>query len=308
MKLKNLFLAIAISMVAIGFNSCTKSSSSTGTTTASNSTEAQQQANDQTSYTNETNAVTDDVNAVLNNNGGTYNARPTGVDSFITFSLACDVSIAVDTFSTLRTITLTYSGSNCNLSRTRTGTVVVSFDSAFRWGTPGAQLTVAFNNLQITNLLTNSTITLNGTRIMTNVSGGLLKNLATTDSIVHTVTDSGMSVTFADSGQRTWQNSFRRVFTYNNGINISVTGSTAGTNRFGHNFSCTITQPLVVNQSCDFRYTSGQVQDIGSLVTTTTTFGLDINGNPVSGCATILYYKITWTGVDGKPLSYTVGY
>ena len=117
-----------------------------------------------------------------------------------------------------------------------------------------------------------------------------------------------MSVTFDNTAQRTWQTSLRRVFTYNNGIVVTFTGSSSGDNRFGHSFNATITQPLVVAQSCNFRYTSGQVQSTGSLITTTTTFGLDSNGNAVSDCPSVLYYKIVWTGPQGNSLSYTGSY
>ena len=308
MKLKSHFLIAATIVIAASlFNSCKKDNSPA--TPADTTVEAQSQSSDQTLYTNESDAVTDDVNAALDTDGGSFNGRVYGTATPpISFVLACDVAVAVDTMSTPHTITLTYSGNNCNSTRRRSGTVTVAFSSNFKWAAAGARLTVTFNNLKITRLSDNKSIVINGVRTITNVSGGLLRNLASLDSIVQTVNDANMSVTFDNTAQRTWQNSIKRVFTYNNGIVVSFTGSSNGVNRFGHNFNSTITQPLVVAQSCNFRYTSGQVQSTGSLVTTTTTFGLDSSGNAVSDCPAVLYYKIVWTGALGNSLSYTGSY
>ena len=305
MKLKKLTSLAAVLVMAVSFNSCKKDSNSSSS--SDTNTEAQAQASDQTSYNNESNAVSDDVNTSLSVSGGSFNARTTGITTPpLAFTLACDVAVAFDTVSTPHTMTLTYSGS-CSGTRTRTGTVVVSFAPGFKWGTAGAQLTVSYNNLKITRLSDNKSIVLNGTRIMTNVSGGLLKDLATLASVTHTFSDN-MSVTFDNTTQRTWTNSYTRTFTYSAGIVTSTTGSGSGTNRFGHPFTNTIITPLVISQSCDFRYISGSFQNKGSLVTTTTTFGLDASGTAVSDCPATLYYKIEWLGVGGKTADYVGAY
>src|SRR5690606_23393363 len=112
-------------------------------------------------------------------------------------------------------------------------------------------------------------ITINGTQTYTNVSGGLLINLPVLGTITHTITSSNMSVTFDNGSQRTWQVARQRVFTYNNGVVITVTGTHTdgsvigiaewGTNRFGRSFITAITQPLVLKQDCSFRVGSGKV-------------------------------------------------
>jgi hypothetical protein len=118
-----------------------------------------------------------------------------------------------------------------------------------------------------------------------------------------------MSVTFDDGTQRNWQIAKRRTFTYDNGIVISVTGISAlgngiaewGINRFDNSFTSAIIEPLVVKQSCDFRLVSGQIKHTGPVVTTTTTFGLDVNGSPVTSCPSgSFYYKVVWTGANGN--------
>ncbi len=304
MKLKNVFFASLFFAFAITFNSCKKDNNSSGNTTTDANTEAQTQSSDQIMYSNESDAATDDVNTAIDANGGSYNARTTGINTF-PFKISCDATVTVDTASTPRTITINYSG-NCNGARTRSGSVVASFSPDFKWGNAGAQITITYHNLKIT-YKNGKSVVINGTRTLTNTSGGLLRNLASLDSVVHTVNDVNMSVTFDNGTQRTWQNSYTRVFTYNDGAVITVNGSGSGVNRFGHNFTTSITQ-LVMKQSCDFRYTSGQVQYTGAVVTTTTTFGLDATGLAVSSCPLLLYYKIVWTGSQGTSLSYIGSY
>jgi hypothetical protein len=181
-----------------------------------------------------------------------------------------------------------------------------------RWRNPGAIVNVNIQNLRITRLSDNKSITINGTHTYTNVSGGLLINLATLGTITHTITSSNMSVTFDNNAQRTWQVAKQRVFTYNNGIVVTTTGTHTegaisgvaewGINRFGRTFTTAITQPLVVRQDCSFRLTSGMVSHSTSVYNATVTFGLDSNGNPTSCPGAGAYYmKIVWTGPGGNP-------
>jgi hypothetical protein len=120
-----------------------------------------------------------------------------------------------------------------------------------------------------------------------------------------------MSVTFDNGSQRTWMVAVQRVFTYNNGVVITSTGTHTdgsniniaewGTNRFGHAFSTSILEPLVVRQDCSFRLVSGKVKHTAPAVTATATFGLDASGNP-TGCPGTghYYYKLEWTGPGGN--------
>lgn len=312
MKAKRVFYSIIIAAFIFTFSSCSKNNSSSSSGT-DNTAEAEAQANDQLAFTNATDEVNDDVNAVINIKGGSYNSRTEGNPLF---TLPCDLTnsnIVVDTTVNPCTITITYNGSTCNLTHTRTGTVVISFPSNFRWGAEGNVLSISFNNLKVTNSLTGKSITLNGTRTITNVTGGLLSNLATlpaSDSIVNTVSDANMSITFDNSAQRTWQTTIRRVFTYNSesGVVVTTTGSSQGINRYGHNFTTTITQPLVYAQTCLAGYIGGQIKTVGSAVTTIVTVGLTSALTPVSSCQAVMYYQITWIGANGKTFSFSGEY
>lgn len=302
MRLKNFLIASAIITFSAGVTSCKKdNNSSTSTDTA---TETKAQADDQSFYSSETDIATNDANASFNAYAGSATQTPVGIQTPPGFTLPCDATIAVDTAGSTHTITITYNGNNCSLTRKRTGTIIISFPQGFKWREANASLTVQFVNFTVTRNSDNKSVVINGTRTITNVSGGLLKDLATTDSIVHKIDDTNMSVTFSNDRQRAWETHFTRVFKYDNGIVISTTGAVSGTNRFGNAFTSTIIQPLVIRQSCDFNLTSGEVQHTGSKVSSTVTFGLDSSGNPISGCPVLIYYKVVWMGPNGTSLTY----
>ncbi len=306
MKKQICYLLVATLSTGLFFASCKKSDSNNSSST---DTEAQVQSDDQARFSNETDAVANDANAALENSGTSYSERP----SVPPLAKACDFTVAVDTISSPRTITITYSG-NCLGDRSRSGVVILSFQPGFRWRNPGASYTITYQNVKITRGRDNKSITLNGVKTITNISGGTLRNLSlSTTPVVHEVKSTGMSITFDDGSQRTWQLAKRRTFTYDNGIVISIAGISTegegiaewGTNRFGKPFTCTYLQPLVIKQGCGFRLVSGQVKHTNAERTTTTTFGLDASGNPVSSCpAGSFYFKIQWVAVNGNAYSF----
>lgn len=301
MKARFLSLSAAIFSLSLIFTACQKD-----TVTATDyTTETTTHSDDQSRFSNEIDGVANDADAAVEATSG-FTGRIESIQSI------CDATIAVDTLSNPRTITITYNGTNCLGNRTRTGVVVISMAQGVRWRNAGAILNVSFQNLRITRLSDNKSITINGTQTYTNVTGGLLINLPTLTSITHTITSSNMSVTFDNGQQRTWQVARQRVFTYNNGIVITTTGTHSeggvtgiaewGTNRFGNAFTSRITQPLIIRQDCAFRLVSGKVAHSTALFNATVTFGLDAAGNATSCPGTGSYYlKIEWTGPSGIP-------
>ena len=277
---------------------------------------------------NELSVQADDQNRVSTQIDGISNDATMAMESSAAYSgrmqnppySICDGSIAFDSVSNPRKITITYNGGGCNNGFTRTGTVVISMAANTHWKDQGAAVTVTYQNLKVTRTADNKSITINGSHTITNVSGGLLYNLAAQQSLIHTVSSSNMSITFDDNTQHTWQVARRRVITLdaNNKLVLSITGDHTdgtnthiaewGTNRFGHTFTTSITEPLVIRQSCDFRITSGQITHEG-WGTATATFGLDVNGNPTSCPGTGHYfYKLTWTGPNGASVSAILPY
>ncbi len=306
MKARILHLLSFTLLVAVVFTSCQKDS----TTAYDYMTETTTHSDDQSRFSGEVDGVAADVNGALEVTSGF-----TGRTENITI---CDATAVVDTMSNPRTITITYNGTNCLGNRTRTGVVVISMAQNMRWKNAGAVINVAFQNLKITRLSDNKSITINGTQAYTNVSGGLLFNLVALTTITHTITSSNMSVTFDDASQRNWQVARRRVFTYNNGIVITTTGTHTegaitgvaewGSNRFGNTFTTAITQPLIIRQDCSFRLTTGKVEHKTTLFNAAVTFGLDAAGAPTTCPAGTYFLKIAWTGPSGNPRTVILPY
>lgn len=311
MKKQLSYVSVAILSLGLFVASC-KKESSTATDSPDSAAQLQVQSDDQERFSAETDEVANDANAALENSATSIGETPQGP----TLGKRCDVEVAIDTLSNPRTITLTYNG-NCLGNRTRTGSVLMSFQPGFRWSTPGSTYSVTYINLKITRKRDGKSITINGTKTITNVNGGKLRNLATaTSPVVHEIKSNGMSITFDDGTQRTWKLAKRRTYTYANGIVLSIEGISSegagvsewGTNRFGKSFTVSILQPLVIKQSCDFRLVSGQIKHSGEVKTSTTTFGLNPGGTPVTDCPAALYFKVEWTGADGTTKTFIAPY
>lgn len=312
MKTKILMAAAITFCAAVFFVACKKNNSSSSSS-VSQTTQLTTQANDQSQVSTEVDASANDADVALESTAA-FSGR--GQQGQGVQGLICDATIAIDTTSNPRTITITYNGTNCLGNRTRTGQVIISMPQGIRWKNAGAAITFTFNNLKITRLRDTSSITINGSETYTNVSGGLLINLATLGTITHTITSNGMTITFNNGAQRSWQVAKQRVYTYNNGIVITATGthtsgsvsgiSEWGTNRYGNVFTTAIAQPIVIRQDCSFRITAGQVVHTrAAMDTSTVTFGLDATGNPTTCPGTGTYYmKIVWVTSGG--VSHTV--
>ena len=269
-------------------------------------------------------AISNDAIAALNGNttiAGTV-GRTYGTDGIKI--PVCDATVTYDTTSTTKTITILYNGSNCSGNRTRTGTVTIAVPRGQHWKKAGSSVDITIDNLKITRVKDGKSIVINGTKTITNTSGGLLVDLATSSSIVHNVT-AQLSITFASGLTRDWQVSKQRVFTYDNGIVETVTGTHSdgtnnniamwGTNRFGVTFTNMITSPRVFAQSCDFNLTSGQDSIVRSdKITSVITYGLDASGNVATACPITsgggyYYAKLVWTnGNNGKVYTYIYPY
>ncbi|MGZ3839364.1 MAG: hypothetical protein ACXVMS_03645 [Flavisolibacter sp.] len=290
------------------FIACKKDSSQQ---TDQTGTEQTAHAEDQSRVSSEMDAVDLDVNYSLENNS-TFTGRMEG-DSI------CAATVVYDTLNSTKKITITYNGTDCGGLKTRTGTVMITMASGIHWKDAGAQVNVTYQNFKVVRKTDNKSITLNGTYTFTNVGGGLLRDLAQgRASIVHTVTSSGLSITFDDGTQRTWQVARQRTYTLANGGTITITGihtegtqsniAEWGTDRFGHPFTTAITQPLIISANCQFRLVSGQVTHTRVNATAVATFGLDVNGNAVSCPSGSYYFKLVWTGSTGKTLTFIAPY
>jgi hypothetical protein len=318
--------AIIIAIVCAGaFFACKKSSSSSNsTTTDSNNLSAQ--ADDQTRVSNEDENASNDAEAALNSSAsfsgesiksvlhsGSTTVLGDKVDSSgSNDTLICDASVVYDTTVSPKTITITYNGTNCWGNRTRTGTVVISLPVSEHWRDVGASVTINIQNLKIKRIGDNTSIILNGTKTITNVSGGAWVELANQMTITHTVSDS-LSITYPNGSQGLWNVAKQRVFTYNDGVVVTTTGTHTdaqsntdvaewGINRFGTSIESLISVPKVIRQDCDFRLVSGQNMILRSdSLNSTITYGLDAQGNATTCPGTGSYYmEIVWSGPNGR--------
>jgi hypothetical protein len=329
------FISLAASALAAGLIIACNKSNSTGANGPNNSTTAntsqtqmQTQSDDQSQVATEMDAAETDINNSLNASAAFNGASTTSTTSGVvteggTTGLIldlgiCDATVTTDTANGQRQLVITYNGANCRGNRIRTGVITISIPIGTHWRDKGAVVTVNIDNLKITRVRDHKTITLNGTYTFTNVTGGLLRDLASLGTITHTIAASGLTVQFADSATRTWSVAKQRVFTYNNGVVITTTGTHSdgthndisiwGTNRFGNSFVTRIVQPMVIEQSCDWRLTSGETETVRPAVTLDITYGLDSTGNPTSCPGTgFYYYKAVWT-TGGKTYTFIAPY
>jgi hypothetical protein len=274
-------------------------------------TELTAHAEDQALVSNEMDAVNLDLDYALEKNAS-FSGKLTG-DSI------CAATIAFDTLNSTKKITITYNGADCGGFQSRAGSIVISMPTGVHWKDAGAELTVAYQNFKVIRLSDKKSITINGTHTLTNVSGGLLKDLLTgRPAITHAINSSNMSITFDNGSQRSWKVARKRVYTLAGGGSITITGTHTegtqaniaewGTDRFDHPFTTAITQPLVISANCQFRLTSGRVEHNRLASTASVTFGLDKNGNATSCPAGNYYYKLVWTGPGGNTQTFIAPY
>lgn len=314
MKKRIQFLLAAVLLISVTFIGCKKTDD---TTTPNDDSALTQHSEDQNSFSQANDDIaTDGDNAI--EGFPAFSGRPGDVDN--TTILPCNADAILDSAGGIRRLTITYHGLNCAGTRNRAGVVVFSMPLTQHWKDVGAVLTVSVQNLVITRVSDNKSITIAGTSTVTNVSGGRLINLPTLGTITHTIASSGMTVTFDNGTSRSWQIAKQRVFTWvNNNVVITTTGthtdgsitgiSEWGTNRFGNPFVTAITQPMIIKGDCNWRLTAGQVTHYKLSATIVATFGLDSAGNPTT-CpgAAPYYFKIVWTGSNGVVRTFILPY
>jgi hypothetical protein len=294
------------------FTSCKKTNNDNNT--SENVTESKIQSDDQANVSNLMDEVTTDASTSVENV-----MAVSGGNLLNHFLSPCNSTITYDTLNAVRTLTITYNGLNCTGTRTRTGSITVSIPAGDKWKDAGAKLTITYNAVKITRVSDSKSITINGSEVVTNVTGGLLYQLPTIGTVTHTLSSPGMSITFDDGTQRSWQVGKQRVFTYSNGVVISTTGTHSeggisgisewGTNRLGNAFVTAIIDPMVIRQDCNFRLTSGRVKHSKLLRQVDVTFGLDATGTPTACPGTGTYYmKIVWTNALGASTTVILPY
>jgi hypothetical protein len=128
-----------------------------------------------------------------------------------------------------------------------------------------------------------------------------------------------MKVSFDNGTARSWNVAKQRVYTYNEGAVLTITGTHTegeetgiaewGSNRAGIAFKTSTVTPVVVKQSCNFRVTGGAIKHSTGEFSAVATFGLN-EGGEITECPGTgkYYYKVVWTGKNGSSLSVILPY
>lgn len=254
---------------------------------------------DESMVSDETDAIATEVNTLIESD------PVLGGNNSVLEEIICDANVSANFESDPMTVTVTFNGANCGNKRTRTGVVVLSMARGSQWKDEGAEIRVNYQDLKITRKSDGKSITLNGYQKFTNYSGGLVHEVPTLGTVIHTLFTDDLSVKFDDGDVRNWNISRKKIFTYDNGLVITVHGTHQdgnetniaewGNNRFGNSFTTSITAPIIIKQSCNLRVTGGEVKHNTEAFTATATFGLDASGNPADcpGQGNF-FYKLGW--------------
>ncbi|MCX6282305.1 MAG: hypothetical protein NTU51_10120 [Bacteroidetes bacterium] len=297
-RILNLSLILVV-LAFFGLTSCQKTKS---TVDNPNTTSIQNLAGDENQVTAANDEATNDINAVIGGTGG--------LKSTDGWHLPCHATI--DSTTVVQdTITyyITYNGANCRGNLERHGQVEIKKHVNTRWHQQGAVIYYTFINLKVTHLRSNKSITLNGHKKYTNVSGGLIWMIPQYISLVTFKDEGNLTVTFDDNTTKTWNVARQTTFTYSttdNGYTLTVDGFGSsdgynnlvlwGTNRNSEQFYVQILQSVVHRQVCGFDPCSGQKKIMipGDSKGATITFGYDSNNQPVTGNDCPTKYKVDW--------------
>ena len=303
---KNVLLTAAlIVLMAATFISCTKTAVSN---VPAENVKIAVAADKQTRFSKELISFANDANILLQSK--------TSVNGKIENELGtlCNVTASRDTSgANYNILTLSYNGLNCAGTANFNGLVVLSIAKTSHWKDTGAVLNCSFENLKITRVSDNKSITIKGLMNVTNVSGGKIADLPTRGSITNTIEGSNIKVTFDDNTYLTLQEATQRIFTINGGtVLITTTGthtegmitgvSEWGVDDAGNNFVTTYSKPLLMKLDCDYRIGNGEVTTTKPDGKSIITFGLDATGVPTGcpGTTNAYYYKIDFMGNNGN--------
>jgi hypothetical protein len=294
------------------FTACTKKKEPTPTDDTSLQT---QNGSDDSNASSESDAALNDANTAISGsitmNGARIAAYPV---------VAGASSVTYDSSSTTgKTIVITYDGTTVINGRTRSGSLTAHIPYATNWTTAGTVLTLTFTNLKATRS-DGKSLTLNGTKTITNVNGGNIKTLTSTcsGSLVHKIRSANMQLTFDDGTSRTWNVARTRTITClgSGSFSISTTGDTTvggnanvamwGTNRAGNTFYSIISTPVVWNNTtCSilgnyyFVPVSGVRVIQGLDHALTITFGVTSTGTAASAGTCPYGYRLDWVNAQG---------
>ncbi len=304
MKKTSIKISMLVLSLGLLFTACSKKK--TDTVTPDDSSQQTTTASDQSDASTESDQAINDANVVLG--GSATNGRLDGNAAVIAGATIDTSGYASGTYI------INYNGNNANGTRNRTGSITLHRTVA-KWSVPGSVLTITFNNYKVTRVATGKSITLNGTKTVTNVSSTTHTywNLPTdgVTSIEHKVRGS-LNITFDDGTQRTWSIARHRKVLRTGALayTLALSGDTTlngysnaeawGTNRKGENFTGATTSPIVFSSSCLGEPISGVYIHEGIARTLTVTFGVNSDGTINTSTDCPYGFKLDWINEAGK--------
>jgi len=305
-----LFSIAAIITMAFSLYSCKKNDTSTTTsaTVLDQSDLMNQSVSDDQTVQDAQNTISKDVTDYMS---GLPLAKGNSGDTVIPCGIVTTATPANNTYH------IKYTATMCDENRSKKGNITIQLINGKHWSDTSAQIKITYN-VTITIVSTEISYTLKGSKIITNVNGGLLlgARVDSNKSIYHTINGTD-TIIFPYGTTRIWSNYVKKTWQYTSGCwNISITGlgtdATSaytqlinwGINRNGDNFYTQIISPIKSTGTCDFFPCGGQISQ--TIVSTSTsesaniviTYGVDVSGNSLSsGCSS--YYKYAWTAKDG---------
>lgn len=311
MKAKNIttLIGLFILAMAVTFTACRKNEDGPG---------------DDLKVGNDNAKVQADMDDILNIVNSAYSqtsmalkvASPADMESVQAFN-TCGASIDTTLLTSDKQVTITFDGTTVCNGRIRSGTVVAKLIAGNRWKDVDAKLLITFNNIQVNFVSTNIEFTYNGTKTLTNLTGGLLSNLSSVPNVTHKVRGN-ITITFDDGTERNWWIARNNNYDYNGGnIRLTTAGDSlignvlctiGGTNRLGYAFTVEAPSAIVALEGCNwYEPVSGvRIHKYNNRVITLT-FGVDQQGNPGGGsCA--YGYKLEWVRLNGNIGSAVIAY
>jgi len=274
-----------------------------------------QQTDDTQNLKNESDDSNSDIQTALENFPELNGGRVAQTDSISHPICGCTIDASQ---RSSRIITLNFDGINpCGSpSRTRAGSIRFQLVQGNNWRSAGAVIEINYQNYKVTRLRDNKSITINGTKHLTNVRGtNWIGFLAFTDSLLYKERGINLTATFDGGAQSTF--SIARLTQwkrYRVGISphieFKAMGDTVidgqantdtwGLSRFGYVFTNSYQNQLVSNTYCQvWRPVAGSINHRSNNNLVNITYGVNQEGNPTQ--TTCAYgWKLSWQISGGR--------
>lgn len=301
------FLAISATALVLTFTACKKDKDEPG--------EDLRVANDNAKVDTDIDMAFTDVNEAFSKSS--IAQRVASPEDLQIWTPPCGSSVDTTLLQSDKQITFTFDNTTVCTNRIRSGKIIAKLIVGNRWSDADAVLKITFQNYSVTYVATDIQFVYNGTKTITNLTGGLVRNLGAGTNVVEHKVRGNLSVTFEDGTQRNWWIARHNTYDYNAGNYRFITNgdtllanpdtvlaqipySIGGTTRYGTEFLYRTTAPIVLLAGCGWdRPVDGQRIVIHNGRGVTVTLGVDALGNPAGGsCA--YGYKIQWTRVNGQ--------